>query len=250
MASWACSLRYRLVRWVRLTRLTTFLGAQGEGGGRHRLPCGLCPGWHPGLPADLRGDKAPGPAHGAGTRGPGGRGGHSPAAAGAGGTAAQQGALAALGTQEGIMLVLQLQQLGAHLLVPAHICGGAGGSWAPPRAPYTTRMWPPAHREASRPSRPGSGLPAAWTIRAPSLGELWNVDVYGGQAEGHTQHSSHTGSWPPKPLAWLRPAVCPPYVAFAGCPDPSLCPSPAPPRPPHHSQPGLRAPWWPLTIQP
>lgn len=26
MASWACSLRYRLVRWVRLTRLTTFLG--------------------------------------------------------------------------------------------------------------------------------------------------------------------------------------------------------------------------------
>lgn len=109
MASWACSLRYRLVRWVRLTRLTTFLGAQGEGGGRHRLPRRLCLGWHPGLPADLSGDKALGPAHGVGPRGPGGRGGHSPTAASTGGAAAQQGALAALGAQEGVMLVLQLQ---------------------------------------------------------------------------------------------------------------------------------------------
>lgn len=43
MASWACSLRYRLVRWVRLTLLTTFLqeGTVRVGGGCHS-PCGLC----------------------------------------------------------------------------------------------------------------------------------------------------------------------------------------------------------------
>lgn len=43
MASWACSLRYRLVRWLKLTLLTTFLG-KGREGGRKGAACPvLCP---------------------------------------------------------------------------------------------------------------------------------------------------------------------------------------------------------------
>lgn len=219
MASWACSLRYRLVRWIRLTRLTTFLGAQREGVGRHRLPCGLCPGWHPGLPADLSEDKALGPAHGVGPRGPGGWGRHSPTAAGAGGAAAQQGALAALGTQEGIVLVLQLQQLGAHLLVPAHICGGAGGSWAPPRAPYTARTQPPAHREASHPSRTcRSGQPHVPRAAPPGAPV--------GQSDGAAEACRTCGL--------ISPAI--------------HGHSPGPSRPPRAAAPSHRGPWhsgWP-----
>lgn len=99
MASWACSLRYRLVRWVRLTLLTTFLGdGKGRVGGK----------------AASRGAKA-----GRGREGPGRR--RSPPAAGTGGATPQQGGLAALGAQQCVLLVLQLQQPGPHRLVPAHV---------------------------------------------------------------------------------------------------------------------------------
>ena len=90
-----------------------------------------------GLPADISRDKARGRAQGArggergaegsgvgcwaGPRGPGGRGGHLPPAAGARGASTQQRTLAALGAQERVVLVFQLQQLGPHLLVPAHV---------------------------------------------------------------------------------------------------------------------------------
>lgn len=53
--------------------------------------------------------------------------GHLPTAAGTGGAAAQQSALATSGTQERIVLVLQLQQFGPDLLIPAHVWEEVGG---------------------------------------------------------------------------------------------------------------------------
>lgn len=46
---------------------------------------------------------------------------HLPAAACTRGAAAQQGALAALGAQECILFVLELQQFGSYLLITTHI---------------------------------------------------------------------------------------------------------------------------------
>lgn len=100
MASWACSLRYRLVRWVRLTRLTTFLGeGKVKVGEDAALPVDSAPGssWHLSLPADVSRGKDPSIV--GGTRGGASAGGCSPPAASAGGAAAQQGALATLGAQ-------------------------------------------------------------------------------------------------------------------------------------------------------
>lgn len=85
-------------------------------GGGHHPPCGLCPGLQ--LALQQLAEQRPGGGAGAG---------RSPPAAGTGSAAAQQRALAALGTQERVMLVLQLQQLGPHLLIPAQVCREVGG---------------------------------------------------------------------------------------------------------------------------
>lgn len=120
IASWACCLRYRSVRWVRLARLTTFLGrrekreSEGKGSAGRTPPA-------PSYSAPSSAGTPPGLTTAGPSRGGACWGRRSPAAAGAGGAAAQQGALAALGAQEGVVLVLQLQQLGPHLLVPTHI---------------------------------------------------------------------------------------------------------------------------------
>lgn len=79
------------------------------------------------LPTNASGAPLPADVHGAGVGKPRSRqvtGDHSrglPAAACTRGAAAQQGALAALGAQECILFVLELQQFGSYLLITTHI---------------------------------------------------------------------------------------------------------------------------------
>lgn len=107
MASWACSLRYRLVRCVRLTLLTTFLGERKLAHHPSSISQPM-----PTDPAGLHCQLTSlGQSHGRSL----------PTAACTRGAAAQKGALAALGPQERILLVLELQQFGSYLLITTDI---------------------------------------------------------------------------------------------------------------------------------
>lgn len=124
------------------------------------FPADSCLGWHPGLPADLSGDKALGPAHGVGPQGLGGSG------------RALYPRLPALARRrsrerwrpwarrEGVMLVLQLQQLGAHPRphTSAEEPEGHGPCHAPPipqgRSPRLTGKRRSVHQGLGRSGQP------------------------------------------------------------------------------------------------